>query len=224
MSVTLLDFFRFDGAGARWEAFRRVPSVRSRLAGTPHLHFGKYMGSGAGRGFSLKPDWSTYAMLTVWPSEERARDFERHNSVLQELREASESRLRLSLKAYQSKGAWQGGNPFEEQQGRREGARVAVLTRASIKPRYLPRFWYEVPAVSRHIAEQEGCLFSKGIGEWPLVEQATFSIWEREALMQNFAYREKEHARVVGLTRKLNWYREELFARFEIVNQEGELW
>ncbi len=39
--------------------------------------------------------------------------------------------------------------------------------------------------------------------------------------MLDFAYKIQKHQEVVLLTRKLNWYKEEMFARFEPYKFEG---
>ena len=49
----------------------------------------------------------------------------------------------------------------------------------------------------------------------PLVQQATFSLWESSALMKAYAYQSEFHREVVQKTRQLGWYKEELFARFK---------
>jgi hypothetical protein len=186
------------------------------------LKFHKMLGVGAGNGFSLKPDFQTYALLAVW---EQAASFERFledNVFIREYHQRAIGHRHLLMEAYQSKGLWHANNPFKNQQGSEVGSHIAVLTRARIKASMAARFWWEVPKVSKRLYDHEACLFAKGVGEWPLIEQATFSIWNREKAMQAFAYRDKEHARVVKLTRELNWYSEELFARFQILASFGD--
>jgi hypothetical protein len=97
------------------------------------------------------------------------------------------------------------------------------LTRASIRLSKASQFWQNVPEVSKKMLEAKGYLYSIGIGEVPFLKQSTFSIWETEADMVNFAYKQREHAEVIKKTKKLDWYSEELFARFEIVKLNGDL-
>jgi len=54
-----------------------------------------------------------------------------------------------------------------------------------------------------------------GIGEVPLTQMATFSIWKNKEALMDFAYKSKEHAQAIVKTRKLQWYNEELFSRFQ---------
>lgn len=223
MPITVFELFRFDSAKARWWAFKQMPVAKDVLPGADGLRFGKMLGTGAGQGFSIWPDWSHYALLSVWNHYQHYRDFAALNPWYQELNMRADSQTLFKLSSFMSRGAWHSQNPFSGQDGRQDAELIGVLTRASIKPKLLHRFWKEVPKVSKKLMDQPGKLFSKGVGEWPLIEQATFSIWENSVLMQNFAYREKEHRRVVEQTRRLNWYSEELFARFEVIEINGDV-
>jgi hypothetical protein len=66
-----------------------------------------------------------------------------------------------------------------------------------------------------------GRQFSIGIGEWPLVQQATFSIWDSYKHMAEYAYKNPMHKKVIRLTREKGWYKEELFARFAPLKVAG---
>lgn len=217
-----MNFLNFSSVAERWWAFKQMQLSKRALHGVSGQLFCKLLGSGAGDGFSLRPDFGTYVLLQTWADESSAQLFFNSNEYFQQLLKHSSGHSRLFLRAFASKGSWQGENPFEKQRGNKQPEILGVLTRARIKPRLLHRFWAEVPRVSRNIYRQEGRLLSKGIGEWPLIEQATFSLWNSQELMHSFAYRQKEHKRVVEKTRKLNWYSEELFARFELLRSEGK--
>lgn len=183
--------------------------------------FSKLMGTGGKSGFSVWPDWSTYLLLQVWKSSAEAEAFFQKNEWYGEYRQRASQFLRVEARAFRSHGKWNGLNPFENQTGNADAPTIGVLTRASIKPGLLPQFWRYVPGVSKNIFERPGLYMAKGVGEIPLLEQATFSIWDSVKLMQQFAYEQKEHARVVKKTRELEWYSEELFARFEILSVKG---
>jgi hypothetical protein len=103
---------------------------------------------------------------------------------------------------------------------------VAVLTRASIRLLKARRFWsYAGPGAAplRALAEAPGVRVAIGLGELPVVRQATFSIWESEQAVQDYAYRDARHREVIQLTRREDWYSEELFARFRILSSAGTL-
>lgn len=215
MSYTSVHLFAFEGRAARWYAFRQMGLAQRYLA-TAGSSFCKLLGTGGGAGFSLRPDWGTYALLMVWPRREDADAFFHSNRWYAKYRRRASEVVEIEARAFRSQGLWNGVNPFAEQSGNEKAPQMMVLTRASIKPRLLPVFWRYVPGVSQRIFRSQGLLWAKGVGERPLLEQATLSVWDSQALMQDFAYRQKEHREVVQKTRQLNWYSEELFARFSV--------
>jgi hypothetical protein len=64
-------------------------------------------------------------------------------------------------------------------------------------------------------------IYTKGIGEAPLVQMATFSIWESLDALKNFAYTSPEHKEAIRKTRQIDWYKEEMFARFQPYQSTG---
>ncbi|GAB3503125.1 hypothetical protein GCM10027341_31780 [Spirosoma knui] len=190
----------------------------------PDLQFSKLMGSG--RNFGLVPDFSTYVHLGVWQNEASANAFST-TSVYHQLRKGTEQVSTLHLKPQRSHGLWDGQNPFSnELEPAQPGARhpVAVLTRATIRPRALPDFWRHVPQARQRLTEQgDNLLFGIGVGEAPLVQQCTISVWRDPAAVDQYAYRQTGHKEVVRLTRQRRWYTEELFARFRVCKAEGDL-
>ncbi|WP_338374245.1 spheroidene monooxygenase [Marivirga tractuosa] len=187
----------------------------------PHLakikgcEFVKLLGTGSGFGFSLWPDFSTYALLMKWKDENQAEDFFQNSNEFNELKSKSNSIETHYLESLGAHGSWYGENPFPEK-GTYNGGQIAVITRARINIHKLPRFWQFVPKASKAIENAKGLITTKGIGEWPLIEQATFSIWENEQAMKEYAYADT-HKEIIGKVKKENWYKEELFSRFNYI-------
>jgi len=192
------------------------------LEKTPGLKFHKQLGSGAAQGFSIWPDWQVYVQLMVWENRAAFDQFIESNPYYQENLLQSKEHLHVLLQPSQLKGTWNGIQPFHKaEEASSESDYMAVITRASIRPRKMLSFWYNVPAVSKHINQQKSLVFAKGVGEWPLIEQATFSIWNKKEAMQDFAYQQKEHREVIKKTREKDWYKEEMFVRFQVLEYFG---
>jgi heme-degrading monooxygenase HmoA len=187
----------------------------------PHLakitgcEFAKLLGTGSGFGFSLWPDFTTYALLLKWKNSESAEKFFSKSTLFKELQTKSSSIETHYLESLGAHGSWYGQNPFPEK-GDYKGKEIAVITRARININKLPRFWQFVPQASKAIENAKGLLYTKGIGEWPLIEQATFSIWENEQVMKDYAYSDV-HKEIIGKVKKENWYKEEMFSRFNYI-------
>ena len=214
----------FSGWRARWRAFGAMGiSLRQGVA-APGLCFGKMLGSGAGQGFSIWPDWGTYAWFTVWEDPESAEAFWSNDPMFQDLLGYATSVYGWEARPLRGHGTWNGQQPFAfPEAGVRTAGSVAVLTRASIARKQALRFWWNVPRASRGVQDQPGLRYAKGVGEYPLVEQATMSVWNSADELDAFAYRSRQHAPMVQKTRKHQWYSEEMFIRMEVLNVIGEL-
>lgn len=190
------------------------------VAKTAGLSFFKLLGTGAGNGFSLRPDFSTYALLLVWKDEQSAIDFESHSFLQDYFKRAQQVRL-LNLQSFKSSGLWSGENPFVasgEKVDEKEA--VAIITRATLRWNRLFSFWKNVPQASRAIELAKGVNYFKGIGEWPFIQQATISLWDSLEDVMQFAYKGAIHSNIVKKTRTQKWYAEDLFARFIILSDK----
>lgn len=222
--IVTITFFRYIGLRDAWFGFRQMGIAPGALEGVDGLQFCKMLGSGSGNGFSIWPDFTTYGLLAVWDSEEQARTFFRSHPVPLAFVDRSREYLTLYMRTAKVHGEWNAGNPFPVTTPYASDQLVGVLTRATIHTKHLWRFWRFVPAVSGAMsAHREGLLFSKGVGELPLIQQATFSLWENSQAMQAYAYQSTHHREVIQKTRELGWYKEELFARFHPYASAGHL-
>ena len=214
MQISTISFFQFSGWRNRFWALSQMGIAPLRLGSVSGLKMIKFLGSGAENGFSIKANLGVYAILSVWEHENNALDFFEKNVVFQSYIAHSVATQTVFLHNTMSHGEWGGTKPFEATQVFDAQAPVAVITRATIKTRHLLRFWRQVPAVSKDVEQRPGLRFALGIGELPLIQQATFSIWDTGKQMMDYAYKGQRHQTVIGQTRALGWYKEELFARF----------
>lgn len=181
------------------------------------------MGSGAGKGFSLWPDFNVYSLLLVFKNDESIKQQVLSHPAHQLYTQYSDAHYNVLMHPISAHGLWNNLQPFVTTKNIAllPHQQVGVITRASIKKNLIWKFWQFVPAVSRQVGKNTDVLFSKGIGEVPLVEQATFSIWPNLEAIRKFAYQGMNHAEAVKKTRQLNWYSEEMFARFSIEETFG---
>lgn len=217
-SFTTLTLFDF---GKKWFwPFKEMAYANSNFSNVKGLEFNKVLGTGSGDGFSLIPDFSTYAILSVWTTRDYADLFFKNHKKFIEYINNSNSFRHLELKAIKSHGFWDGKEPFKSQEINQidKDNSVAVITRATLNLNRLISFWKSVPEASSAIKNAKGVTFYKGIGELPFIQQATISIWKNNDAINDFAYNQKEHAEIIKKTRKNNWYKEDLFSRFIVVS------
>lgn len=212
--VTTVTFFKVDTLLNKFWAFKQMQLGHKALKNSIGLQFYKLLGSGAKNGFSAVPNLNVYALFCVWESEKVADLFFANNSFFLDYQNRSTENFTVYLNSAEAHGLWNGIQPFEKSAVLALDKPVIVLTRASIRWRKLWSFWTKVGSVSQSLESYDGLIMSIGIGEWPLIQQATISIWKTQADMLDYAYKNPKHREVVLLTRKLNWYKEEMFSRF----------
>jgi heme-degrading monooxygenase HmoA len=210
--VSTFTLFRFRGRHAFW-IFGQMQKAKKKFDRVPGLLFYKLMGSGGKNGFSKILNVNTYALHCVWRSESDADEFFTGSAVFSEFATRATERYTIFMKTVKAHGLWDKRNPYSPQDVPSLGP-IAVITRARIRLRYVPKFWRHVPSLGTRATQAKGSIFSIGIGEYPWFMQATFSIWESREAMQAFAYGSALHTDVIKKTRELGWYSEELFANF----------
>ena len=195
------------------------------LRRVPGLRFFKLLGSGASNGFGLWPNLDRYGLMAVWENATVAEAFFGQHPFWAGYERRSTETWTVQLAPLKSQGLWDGKNPFDYVPEIMPGddAPVAVLTRASIRWQKTPRFWQFVEPTSAALAQAVGVRAAIGLGELPVVRQATFSVWESAEAMRQFAYRDARHREVIQLTHREKWYAEELFARFRVLGSTGTL-
>jgi hypothetical protein len=220
--ITTLTFFHIkDGWHKLW-AFSQMQLAHAHLQHISGLQFYKLLGTGAKGGFRWSPNYAVYAFLGVWETEGQAREFLSHSTFSRRYFNHTDSRWTIFMNSIKAEGLWSGQNPFPEMEAAQqyEGP-IAVITRATIYPRHLYGFWKRVAPVSQALGNHNGLLFSVGVGELPVIQQATFSLWTHSQAMMDYAYKNPLHREVIKKTRQLGWYKEEMFSRFMPYATEG---
>ncbi|MDQ8047210.1 MAG: hypothetical protein AAGC46_19950 [Solirubrobacteraceae bacterium] len=217
-TTTLLASFHLlrypAGAPAR-EAFSRMGLDRPELLATPGLRFFRLLGTGAGERMTLSADLRRWALLAFWQDAASLDRFLDASPVPARWDALGAERYDLRLAVARAHGSW-GRATFDVDRAAplRPDAPVAILTRAAIRPQRLHRFWPSVRAPALDLSAHPSHLASVGIGDLPLVRQATFSLWDSLDGARDFAYHRAAHRTVIQRTRTEGWYSSELFARF----------
>ena len=198
---------------ARARAFAHLAFGRFVLSRTPGLRFCKVLGSGRNAGFLPTPSWTHQGLFCAFDDDASADAFLAGPSILlTSIRGHACELFTAKLRAYASRGLWSGVAPLQITKGPPTGP-IASLTRASIKPGKARAFWKHAPPSEISLHAAEGCLLAAGIGELPLLRQATFTIWETETAMERYA-RSGAHLAAIRDAHANGYFTESLFARF----------
>jgi len=197
-----------------------MATARLAFRALPDCGFYKLCGSGTGEGFTPKPNWGVWAILATWPDLATARERVTTAAVYRRWARHADDVYTLFLSPTSARGTWSGKTPFQAGNGSVSGP-IAALTRASVRPATALKFWRRVPDISAAIGQDPNVAFKIGIGDVPLLNQVTFSVWPDAAAMAHFARRDGPHARAIAAVRHGGWFAEELYARFAIAGTQG---
>lgn len=220
IQTVTLSLHRFNSPLGRAWAFTQMGFSRLSLAGMPDCGFWKLCGSGTGEGFTPVPNTAVWAILAVWPDPDTARTAIEDRPLFRRWRRRADESWTVFLSATSVRGRWSGRTPFDAVAAQDAGL-VAALTRGTIRPTRLARFWGRSPDISRAIGQDPNVIFKIGIGEVPWLHQVTFSIWPDTQSMAAFARADGPHARAVRAVRAGGWFSEELYARFRVLGDRG---
>ncbi|MBU1820795.1 MAG: DUF3291 domain-containing protein [Bacteroidetes bacterium] len=218
--ITTLTIFRFPKKQAWWAFAQMGLRVLQNPVGAL---FSKMLGNGR-NGFGILPDFQQYTFLASWENTAQADAFFNSTTFQNYVSRTSEY-YTVKMVPLQSHGQWDGMEPFLGKEGAELDANgpLIVLTRAKINFTKLFDFWRHVRKAHASLRSSKGVMLALGIGENPITQQATISVWDSVASLRKFAYQQAGHKEIVKRTRQRRWYKEELFARFVPVATQGTL-
>jgi spheroidene monooxygenase len=218
-SVAVMVLVNVHAHARAWAWWQLVRSTRP-MRRVPGLGFAKVLGSGAGGGFGLKPSGTHRGLFLVFKDEASARAFVADSPVLAAWRAHARECCVALLRASSSKGSWDGTSMAVSTEPPVDGPIVA-LTRASIQPRHALAFWRLSPPAEVALQAAPGCELAVGLGEAPLLRQATFSLWRDVAAMDAYA-RSGAHQQAIRTAYGGGYFGESMFVRFVPLMLEGQ--
>jgi spheroidene monooxygenase len=197
---------------SRLWGFSRFVIGRFGMWGVQGLRFFKVLGSGKNGGFGLAPSATHQGLFCIFDTEAQADAFLHSSKVIRSYRQHAREWFSAKLAAYSCKGSWAGTriavNAHEPNCGP-----IGALTRASIRPSKALAFWRKSPPAEASLAKARGCLLAVGLGEAPVLRQATFTIWESADAMNAYA-RTGAHMEAIQASLSGGHFSESMFVRF----------
>jgi heme-degrading monooxygenase HmoA len=199
------------------DAMAHLATARPLLRRVPGLRFSRVLGTGRGADTGPSADLQRTGLFAVWESETELDDF---LAAPMGAWEQAAERYDVRLRGLGGHGSWRGVDVLTGLEPGEGGGRIAVVTRADIRPHAWRRFAAAAPAISAELAGTPGLLAVAGVGELPVGRLGTFSLWSETAAMRAFVA-SPAHAEVARRAREEDWFGEELFARFEPYGSSG---
>lgn len=220
-SFVVLALTRLRSSSIGWGLWQLAASV---LPANPpkHLLFDKTLGSGREAGFGLTPGLDHQGYFAAFDNRGAAESFfESGERLAAYAAHAIETAVFL-LAPYSVRGSWSGrALTASPTLAVADGEPLAALTRASIRPHKAASFWARSPAAEADLKNAQGCLLAAGLGEAPLLRQATFSVWESAQAMIDYAHSGGHHQAIASAYAN-GFFSETMFVRFRILASRGQ--
>ncbi len=207
-------------AGSRLWGWSRIVLGAQPLRAVPGLRLAKALGSGFEGGFGLRPSVSRQGLFALFDSERDADHFLQRSAHVASYRAHSDEFLVAKLRATSSRGSWSGATMAATATVPADSP-VAALTRASIRPAQAWPFWRFSPQSEQALHAAAGCQLAVGLGEAPILRQATFSVWDNQAAMDAYA-RSGAHLQAIRGAQAGGWFSESMFVRFVPLLLQGQ--
>lgn len=204
---------------ATWWGWSRLVLQRWPLRRISGLKFSKVLGSGFEGGFGLRPSRTRQGLFLGFENETVARDFVDASPLLAGYRARARELCVVMLRVCSCRGSWSGTSLEVTAELPADGP-VVSLTRASIRPSRARQFWRMQPASELSLHSAPGVLMATGVGEAPLLRQATFTLWESVAAMNAYA-RSGAHQEAIQAAYGGGYFSESMFARFVPIQIKG---
>jgi len=220
IQTVTLTIHRFSGLAHRLWVIGQMGAAHLAFRAMPDCGFYKLCGSGTGEGFTPRPNWGVWVILAAWPDLATAQARVGDAAVYRRWARRADEVYTLFLTPTSARGTWSGKTPFQAETVPVSGP-IAALTRATVKPATMMKFWGRVPDISTAIGMDKNVAFKIGIGDVPLLRQVTFSVWPDTESMAHFARADGPHAQAIKAVRAGDWFAEELYARFAVSATRG---
>jgi hypothetical protein len=204
---------------AMYSGITRLMFNRFSLYRPSGLILQKHMGSGKNGGFLISPSATHQGLFCLFDNLANASQFLKESPLLAWYRDHAQELFSVKLRAYSVKGSWS-GHQLQESTSLPSSGPIASLTRASIKPTRAFSFWSKAPSAQTDLEQSPGCLISAGVGEAPVLRQATFTVWQSQAAMDAYA-RSGAHLAAIKAAMQGDYFSESMFVRFQPFDAEG---
>ncbi|MTI44852.1 spheroidene monooxygenase [Roseibium hamelinense] len=196
--------------------------AKRHLRAIPQLEFFRLMGTGAGAGFSIRPNFGVFSFFGVWPNIDVAKDQLCEAPVFRRYFSHAKRSCTFLLEPVSSRGAWDGFELPIDDPAPFQNWPVVALTRATINPFKARAFWRHVPAISDRAEQDKAQCFMIGTGELPWFRQVTFSVWRDEKALRRFARQTQSHGVAAKRAFSESWFLESCFSRFNLLGISGD--
>lgn len=186
----------------------------------PGVRFARVLGSGRDGGFGLRPGLDHQGVFLMCDEVADALALVARSPLVAAYRSRAERCLVAVLQASSARGHWAGQGMRSIVPPPGPGQPVLALTRASIRPSRAWRFWRHSPPSEAALAAAPGCRMAVGLGEAPVLRQATLSLWDDTAAMNAYA-RHGAHQRAIEASYGEGYFSEWMFVRFVPLLMQG---